>query len=251
MDEGQESQSADAPEPRQETTSARWVRIWARRELLIRVARRYGSLAEDAEDTVQEAMLRAAEHPEITDDRLQAWLCAVTMRLCMDGHRRRAAEARRWERASALAMVQQPGQYVEEEVCERSEAAWMAAQAAELLPPRQIQALRLTAAGCTVQQVASHLGVRLRAAESLLARARRTLRTVLIASLSAGVERPCTGISDLAPPRQRAACPARHDLPATATNTTTAGTEHPRDNRSCWWRHRSSIGATDLPVGAC
>lgn len=150
--------------------------MWASRDLLLRVARRNGADPEDAEDTAQEAMLRAAEHPEIPDERLQAWLVAVTIRLCMDGHRRRTREARRWQRASARATVQQPGQHPEDEVCERSEAVWVASLAAEILPPRQVQALRLSAAGCDVQQVASELGVRYRAAESLLARARRTVR---------------------------------------------------------------------------
>src|ERR1051326_4412679 len=131
---------------------ARWARLWATRALLLRVARRHGADAEDAEDAVQEAMLRAAEHPEIPEERLQSWLVAVTIRLCMDGHRRRAREARRWQRASAQAAVQQHGQHVEDEACERSEAAWVATLAAEILPPRQVQALRLSAAGCDVQQ---------------------------------------------------------------------------------------------------
>lgn len=162
---------------------ARWARVWDSRALLLRVARRHGADVEDAEDAAQEAMLRAAEHPEIAEDRLQAWLVAVTIRLCMDGHRCRSREFRRWQRMSARARVQQPGQHFEDEVCERSEAAWVASMATELLPPRQAQALLLTAEGCDVQQVASQLGVRYRAAESLLARARRTVRTAVTASL--------------------------------------------------------------------
>lgn len=171
----------DAAEP--VAREARWGQMWAHQALLLRVARRYGADAEDAEDAVQEAMIRAAEHPEIAEDRLQAWLIAVTIRLCMDGHRRRARETNRWQRVSARALVAQPGQYPEDEVCERSEAVWVASLAAELLPPRQVQALRLAAAGCDVQQVASHLGVRYRAAESLLARARRTVRTAVATGL--------------------------------------------------------------------
>lgn len=175
-----DDQGGDAPGPAQHAALTRWVHSWASRNMLMGVARRCGFSAEDAEDAVQEVMLRAAEHPEVADGRLQAWLCTVTVRLCMDGHRRRAAEARRWARASARAAAQQRGQYFEDEVCERAEAAWIVSLAPELLPPRQVQALWLAAEGCTVQQVASHLGVRQRAAESLLARARRTLRTALV-----------------------------------------------------------------------
>ncbi len=162
---------------------ARWARVWDNRALLLRVARRHGADLEDAEDAVQEAMLRAAEHPEIAEDRLRAWLVAVTTRLCMDGHRSRTREVRRWQRISARAEVQQAGQQLEDEVCERSEAAWVASMASELLPPRQAQALLLTAEGCDVQQVANRLGVRYRAAESLLARARRTVRTAVTTGL--------------------------------------------------------------------
>ncbi|MGH3903552.1 MAG: sigma-70 family RNA polymerase sigma factor [Pseudonocardiaceae bacterium] len=172
----------DPPEPTG-LAPARWARVWDSRALLLTVARRHGADAEDAEDAVQEAMLRAAEHPEIAEDRLRAWLVAVTIRLCMDGHRSRSREFRRWQRISARAEVQQAGQHLEDEVCERSEAAWVASMATELLPPRQAQALQLTAEGCDVQQVANQLGVRYRAAESLLARARRTVRTAVTASL--------------------------------------------------------------------
>lgn len=187
MDGGQEDQGEDAAEQLREILSARWARIWSSRRLLMGVARRCGCSVEDAEDVVHEAMLRAAEHPEIVEDRLHAWLCTVTQRLCMDAHRRRAAEARRWERRSMQAVVQLPGHYLEEEVCERSEAVWMASLASEVLPPRQIQALWLTAAGYDVAQVANYLGVRYRAAESLLARGRRTLRALLLANVDAGV----------------------------------------------------------------
>jgi RNA polymerase sigma factor (sigma-70 family) len=164
---------------------ARWLRAWGSRALLLRVARRHGVSREDAEDVVQEAVLRAVEHPEIPDEQLRAWLVVVTTRLCLDEHRRRVREVKRWERQSAHAMVQQPGQYLEDEVCDRSEADWVTSLAAELLPSRQAQALRLAAAGCDVQQVASQLGVRYRAAESLVARGRRTLRTAVSAGLGA------------------------------------------------------------------
>ncbi len=184
MGAGHEDQERDCPDPPADTSAARWRRIWASRTLLLTVARRHGD-AHNAEDVVQEAMLRAAEHPEVDDDRLQAWLVAVTTRLCIDGHRRRSSETRRWERASRRAMVEQPEQHPEEQVCDRSEAVWAASLAAELLPPRQVEALQLTAAGCDVKQVASELGVNYRAAESLLARARRTLRAALTAGAAA------------------------------------------------------------------
>lgn len=194
---GHGQESAEPP-----ATSQRWGRIWASRTLLLRVARRRCANAEDAEDAVQEAMLRAAKHPEIADDRLQAWLIAVTTRLCIDGYRRRASEAGRWARAAAQPVVEQFGQYPEEEACDRSEAVWVASKTAELLPHRQAEAIHLVAAGCDVQAVAHELGVNYRAAESLLARARRTLRAALATGLGAVAwawRTPATAVSNSGP----------------------------------------------------
>lgn len=183
MDDGRAGQGHESGESPAGVSPTRWAQIWARRNLLLRVARRNGAGPEDAEDVVQQAMLRAGEHSEIADEQLQAWLITVTTRLCVDGHRRRASETRRWQRVSHRAAVAQPGQRPEDEVCDRAEAAWVASQATGQLPPRQAEALRLIAEGCDIGQVATELGVHHRAAESLLARARRTLRAVLTASL--------------------------------------------------------------------
>jgi RNA polymerase sigma factor (sigma-70 family) len=165
-------------------STARWQKIWSTREMLLSVARRRGA-GPDAEDIAQEAMARAVDHPEVEDGGLQAWLVAVTTRLCIDAHRRRAYERARWQRASGEAGIMQSAQDVEEEACARSEAAWVAHLVTDLLPPRQVRALELTAAGFDVQQVATTLGVRYRAAESLLARARKTIRAAISASLGA------------------------------------------------------------------
>ncbi len=164
------------------TTAERWNRIWGHRALLLWVARRNGVDGDGAEDVVQDAMLRAADHPDVADERLQAWLVRVTTRLCMDGHRRRTQEINGWQRLAASASSHEPGP--EGEVCERSEAAWIASVAAHVLPPRQAEALRLIAAGYDVHRVARELGVGYRAAESLLARARRNLRIALTAGVS-------------------------------------------------------------------
>src|SRR5437879_5812675 len=52
----------------------RWQRMWSHREDLLKVARRRSLSVEDAEDAVHEAMLRAAEHTDVDDERLGAWL---------------------------------------------------------------------------------------------------------------------------------------------------------------------------------
>jgi RNA polymerase sigma factor (sigma-70 family) len=157
----------------------RWQRAWSHREQLLKVARRRSMSMEDAEDAVHEAMLRAAENPHLDDERLGAWLTTVTMRLCVDRYRQvnREAEVRSSPRLAAPCPVP-----VEEAVCDRAEAKWLARRSGEL-PARQAEALWLKSEDLDVGQVAMKMGLSYRTVESLLARARRTLRNSLAATL--------------------------------------------------------------------
>ncbi|MDN3296552.1 sigma-70 family RNA polymerase sigma factor [Streptomyces ficellus] len=158
----------------------RWQRAWSHREQLLKVARRRSMSVEDAEDAVHEAMLRAAEHPHLDDERLGAWLTTVTMRLCVDRYRQvhREAEVRR----SPTLIAPGPAP-VDEVVCDRAEATWLARRSGEL-PARQAEALWLKSEDLDVGQVAVKMGLSYRTVESLLARARRTLRNSLAGTLA-------------------------------------------------------------------
>ncbi|MGW1802856.1 sigma-70 family RNA polymerase sigma factor [Streptomyces sp. NPDC001984] len=164
-----------------DTASAdeRWQRMWSHREQLLKVARRRSMNQEDAEDAVHEAMLRAAERPDLDDERLGAWLTTVTMRLCVDRHRQVNREAEVGSRPTLVAPGPVP---VEEAVCDRAEAKWLAVRSGEL-PARQAEALRLRSEDLDVSQVAVRMGLSYRTVESLLARARRTLRASLAGTL--------------------------------------------------------------------
>ncbi|MET7688360.1 sigma-70 family RNA polymerase sigma factor [Streptomyces sp. NPDC005483] len=157
----------------------RWQRMWSHREQLLKVARRRSMSPEDAEDAVHEAMLRAAERPDLDDERLGAWLTTVTMRLCVDRYRQVNREA---EVRSSPTLVAPGPVPVEEAVCDRAEAKWLAVRSGEL-PARQAEALRLKSEDLDVGQVAVRMGLSYRTVESLLARARRTLRTSLAGTL--------------------------------------------------------------------
>ncbi|MFE5187621.1 sigma-70 family RNA polymerase sigma factor [Streptomyces sp. NPDC056628] len=157
----------------------RWQHMWSHREQLLKVARRRSMSQEDAEDAVHEAMLRAAERPELDDERLGAWLTTVTMRLCVDRHRQVSREAEVGTRPTLVAPGPVP---VEEAVCDRAEAKWLAVRSGEL-PARQAEALRLRSQDLDVSQVAVRMGLSYRTVESLLARARRTLRASLAGTL--------------------------------------------------------------------
>ncbi|WP_330336806.1 sigma-70 family RNA polymerase sigma factor [Streptomyces sp. NBC_00557] len=158
----------------------RWQRMWSHREQLLKVARRRSMSQEDAEDAVHEAMLRAAERPDLDDERLGAWLTTVTMRLCVDRYRQVNREAEVGSRPTLVSPGPVP---VEEVVCDRAEAKWLAVRSGEL-PARQAEALRLKSQDLDVGQVAMRMGLSYRTVESLLARARRTLRASLAGTLA-------------------------------------------------------------------
>ncbi|MET9817147.1 sigma-70 family RNA polymerase sigma factor [Streptomyces sp. NPDC006355] len=171
---------ANTPAGRQ-AAHDRWERMWSHREQLLKVARRRSMSQEDAEDAVHEAMLRAAERPDLDDERLGAWLTTVTMRLCVDRYRQVNREAE--VRTSPTLVAPGPAP-VEEVVCDRAEARWLAVRSGEL-PARQAEALRLKSEDLDVGQVAVRMGLSYRTVESLLARARRTLRASLAGTLGA------------------------------------------------------------------
>ncbi|MFP8963873.1 RNA polymerase sigma factor [Streptomyces nanhaiensis] len=158
----------------------RWQLLWSHREQLLRVARRRSPSLEDAEDAVHEALLRAWENPQVEDERLGAWLTTVTVRLCVDRHRQISREAEVGSRSTLAAPGAPP---VEDVVCDRAEASWVATRSVEL-PPRQAEALWLKAEDLDVGQVARKMGLSYRTVESLLARARRTMRASLAGTLA-------------------------------------------------------------------
>ncbi|MFI1467768.1 sigma-70 family RNA polymerase sigma factor [Streptomyces wuyuanensis] len=165
--------------PREGASQERWQRAWSHREDLLKVARRRSMTPEDAEDAVHEAMLRAAENPHLDDERLGAWLTTVTMRLCVDRYRQVNREAE--VRSSPRLVAPRPAP-LEEVVCDRAEARWLAVRSGEL-PARQAEALRLKSEDLDVGEVAREMGLSYRTVESLLARARRTLRASLAGTL--------------------------------------------------------------------
>ena len=111
----------------------RWQLMWSHREQLLKVARRRSMSVEDAEDAVHEAMLRAVENRHVDGDRLGAWLTTVTMRLCVDRYRQVNREAEVRSR-STLAPGPIP---VDEVVCDRAEAKWLARRAWSFPPGRR------------------------------------------------------------------------------------------------------------------
>ncbi|MER5551538.1 sigma-70 family RNA polymerase sigma factor [Streptomyces sp. NPDC002793] len=159
----------------------RWELVWSHRDELMEIARRRSSSAEEAEDAVQEAMLRAVEDPDVQYGRVRSWLRRATVSACAERRRQVARDSELSTSPYAAPTAPFP---VEEVACDRAEARWLAGRSADLLPARQAEALRLQSQDLDVGQVSRAMGLSYRATESLLARARRSLREVLAGSLT-------------------------------------------------------------------
>ncbi|HVV30112.1 MAG TPA: sigma-70 family RNA polymerase sigma factor [Mycobacteriales bacterium] len=151
---------------------ARWQAAWDQRPLLLSMARsRVGW--HEAEDVVSEALLRLQKAPDVPPAAVRSWLVTTTLRLCTDVHRAAARDQRRRQQLAGRASLSVPGP--EEEVTDREQARWLAGQV-QRLPDRQAVAIEMRSAGHEVSSIAGQLGVPYKAVESLLSRARRSLR---------------------------------------------------------------------------
>lgn len=170
-----------------------WADIATHRERLLRIARRRCPTREDAEDVVSEALLRCATFADLDPARLEAFLTAVTMRLCADLHRRNARGIRAAVRLASDPDVT-PGP--EDELCGGIDGEVLADLFASL-PATQRSVLRDRAHGLSVTQIAQRHALSYKAAESSLARARGAMRAALAASFGVVV----TALSALRPRR--------------------------------------------------
>jgi RNA polymerase sigma factor (sigma-70 family) len=156
-----------------------WADIAAHRERLVRIARRRCPSREDAEDVVQEAMVRCATFEGIDPQRLGAFLTTVTVRLCADIYR----EAARSQRAaSRLDLDDVPAP--EDEVLRAADAA-VIGRVLATLPDKQRAVLVDRASGMSVTQIGRRHALSYKAAESALSRARNAMRLKLASALSA------------------------------------------------------------------
>jgi RNA polymerase sigma-70 factor (ECF subfamily) len=156
----------------------RWLNVCSHRERLLRLAR--VRVGDDAEDVVQEAMLRAATFENLDEERLGELLTAITVRLCVDEHRRRNRTAQLQQRMPADRM-EEPG--ADEQVCARAEAEW-AAHVVRTLPTMQRAVVEARADGLTFDEIAERHDLSYKAVESLAARARSVVRRALAGTLA-------------------------------------------------------------------
>jgi RNA polymerase sigma-70 factor (ECF subfamily) len=151
--------------------------VLSHQDRLLRLART--RVGDDAEDIVQEALLRCATFADLDEARLGPLLTSVTVRLCVDEHRRRT-------RATHLARrlpVEPPEPGVDEPVCARAEAAW-AAEVVRALPAMQQAVLADRAEGMSYDEIARRHRVTYKSAESAASRARAFVREAIATTLT-------------------------------------------------------------------
>ena len=157
----------------------RWALASEHQERLFRIALARVADPADAEDVVQEAMLRCVAYRHLDETRISSMLTTLTLRLCVDLHRVRRRDLR-----AGTEMLSREVADVgpEESVCDRAEAEWVTSIAARL-PARQWEALTLKASGIEIADAASAMNLSYKAVESALSRARSSVRSRLAATL--------------------------------------------------------------------
>lgn len=131
----------------------------------------------DAEDVTQEAFLRLWQHAHRfrpNEARFSTWFYRITLNLCLDRRRRPA-----FEDIDAIPEPVDPGTDAVTHIAER-ERARLVAQAIARLPDRQRHAIALCYdGGLSNAEAAAALSISVGALETLLVRARRSLRQYL------------------------------------------------------------------------
>lgn len=158
--------------PAETPPARRWELLLPHQERLRRLARIRLADPQDAEDCVQEAMLRAALHRDLDEDRVGPFLTSVTVRLCVDVYRHRE-RSRRLLHQQFSATEPVPGP--EETVCAAAEGTWLLQQV-QRLAGRERDIVLARIEGTSTREAAGHLGISVKAAEGAFTRARARLR---------------------------------------------------------------------------
>lgn len=138
----------------------------------MRIVRRRLPSTQDAEDCVQETMLRAAAHANLDRSRLGPFLTSVATRLCIDFYR----EVERRKRLAQRAVVVEEPETPEEDVCDEDFGRWLLQQAAHLLEGREQQVILARADGISTAEFARIHKISVKAAEGAFTRGRARLR---------------------------------------------------------------------------
>ncbi len=155
-----------------------WDEIASHRERLMRLVRRRLPTAQDAEDCVQEAMLRAAAHANLDQGRIGPFLTSVALRLCVDHYRELERRRRLVGRTAHVSRPELP----DEDVCDEDFGRWLLRQVQQLRG-RERQVMLARADGISTMEFARMHQISLKAAEGAFTRGRARLRLVCAQTL--------------------------------------------------------------------
>lgn len=162
----------------QEELDRRWKIVLPHADRLRRIAARRLASADEADDVVQEAMLRAVTFEQLDAGYAGQFLTSVTVRLCADVHRDRERQLRVGVRDAARAVAHADPH---EDVLDTAEARWLYAECLKL-PCRERAVVLARASGLSVREAAGTLGVGVKSAEAALTKARHRMRLVVQAA---------------------------------------------------------------------
>jgi RNA polymerase sigma-70 factor, ECF subfamily len=148
--------------------------------LLAFATRVCGGDRQRAEDVVQEVLVRAWRHPEVSDSGPageRAWLLTVTRNAAIDVFRAQRSRPQEVGGEALQAVVSVPG----DDEFDRAVEAWTIAAALEALPPHHRDVLVETFfKGRSVAEAAQVLGIPAGTVKSRAFHALRSLRTILV-----------------------------------------------------------------------
>ena len=159
------------------TTHCRWTAAHALRPRLVALLVRRSLSLEDAEDVASETIIKAARKTELPVDDMMAWCSRVAQNAAIDLHRAKLSP----ELIQRLGRLEPRDIEPQLTVDERYEAAWVAQRVAEL-PERQRLVLSMRVKGHSWNDIAGVLGVPYKTIESLVSRARATVRKAMAAA---------------------------------------------------------------------
>lgn len=150
-----------------------WEVIAGHRERLMGLVRRRLPNAQDAEDCVQEAMLRTAACGDLDRERIGPFLTSVALRLCADSHREQERSRRLLPHTADVRTPETP----DEGVCDRDFGRWLLRQV-YLLRGRERQVVLARAHGISTMEFARIHQISVKAAEGAFTRGRARLRLI-------------------------------------------------------------------------
>lgn len=152
--------------------SENWDLVLPHRQRLLGIACRRLPSREDAEDCVQEALIRAACAAGLDVARVGQYVTSVLLRLCVDHLRALAAG----QRARARLSREEAHSAPEEDICDHAEAGWIRAHVVDRLTEREREVLWARVDGLSTREAAERLNISGKAAEAALTRARSRIR---------------------------------------------------------------------------